>query len=302
MTTPQEQGDDQDVVKAEIKDPLPSASSAFPRGTIHPQQSPLFWVAEKDRYLRQLLIRDIETSTGRPLLVYFMDCEVPDISAQIHPSDDVYLMELLRGQEGKAIDLLLETNGGYTDATEKIVSLLQNCCAELRVIVPRRAKSNGTLIALAAGEIVMGPGSELGPIDPNIPIGPNESVPAQFIMALADANPILKQTAMYAIAQTTKLATKLLTEGMFKDKPGAIAEVVSKLASRDHFHSHGSVIDAREAKILGLKVNYMESDNEFWKLLWLLRCMYAHDLRAAGVIKIFENGRISNSLKGASIS
>lgn len=299
MPTTQEQGNNQTGAGITAA-PSPVASPAyFPRGTAHPRQSPLFWVAEKDRYLRQLLIRDIEVVTGRPLLVYFTDCEVPNVSAQIHPSDDVYFIELLRGYEGKEIDLLLETNGGYTDAAEKIIALLQNSCTDLRVIVPRRAKSNGTLIALASSEIVMGPGSELGPIDPNIPVGPNESVPAQFIIALTDANPIVRQSAVYALAQTNKLATKLLTEGMFREKPGAIAEVVAKLASRDHFHSHGSVIDAKEAMALGLNVNYMASDDELWKLLWLLRCMYAYDMPAAGVIKIFENSSISNSLKGA---
>jgi hypothetical protein len=32
----------------------------FPRGKALPAQSPLFWVDQKDRYIRQLLIRDID--------------------------------------------------------------------------------------------------------------------------------------------------------------------------------------------------------------------------------------------------
>ena len=43
----------------------------FPRSTDLPSQSPLFWVEQKDRYLRQLLIRDIEDLTKRRLIVYF---------------------------------------------------------------------------------------------------------------------------------------------------------------------------------------------------------------------------------------
>src|SRR5947209_11249475 len=43
----------------------------FPRSTDLPVQSPLFWVEQKDRYLRQLLIRDLEELTGRRLVVYF---------------------------------------------------------------------------------------------------------------------------------------------------------------------------------------------------------------------------------------
>src|SRR5262249_60941907 len=46
--------------------PLVPVSSAdqFPRSKSLPRQSPLFWVAEKDRYLRQLLLRDIQDATG----------------------------------------------------------------------------------------------------------------------------------------------------------------------------------------------------------------------------------------------
>ena len=43
----------------------------FPRSDNLPSQSPLFWVEQKDRYLRQLLIRDIEERTQRRLVVYF---------------------------------------------------------------------------------------------------------------------------------------------------------------------------------------------------------------------------------------
>jgi len=44
---------------------------SFPRSGEPPQQSPKHWVKEKDRYLRQLLIRDIEAVTKRPLVVFF---------------------------------------------------------------------------------------------------------------------------------------------------------------------------------------------------------------------------------------
>ena len=64
----------------------------FPRGRKPPKQSPMFWVMNKDRYLRQLLIRDIETATERELLVYFSNC---DTDSQINTQDDLYLAELL---------------------------------------------------------------------------------------------------------------------------------------------------------------------------------------------------------------
>jgi ClpP class serine protease len=122
----------------------------FPRGTGLPSQSPLFWVHQKDRYLRQLLITDIEQATQRDLLVYFTNCST---QAQVDDNDDAYLAELLGAVKSGSVDLLLETNGGQTDATEKVISILRDLTTDLRVIVPRRAKSNGTVIALAGRSV-----------------------------------------------------------------------------------------------------------------------------------------------------
>ena len=129
-----------------------SSADQFPRSKSLPRQSPLFWVAEKDRYLRQLLLRDIQDATGRTLLVYFASNS--DVRAQISPGDDAYFAEMIRDAKGGPADLLIETSGGFTDATEKIASLLRSMVPDLRVIVPCRAKSNGTMLALVGCEIL----------------------------------------------------------------------------------------------------------------------------------------------------
>jgi hypothetical protein len=78
---------------------------------------------------------------------------------------------------------------------------------------------------------------------------------------------------------------------------GEIAEVVEKLATRNHFHSHGSVIDADEALAMGLAIDKLAPKDEIWERFWLLRCMYAHDVRQANLVKVFEGRFISNSFK-----
>jgi hypothetical protein len=274
-----------------------NSDEPFPRGRAFPAQSPLFWVGEKDRYLCQLLIRDLEELTGRCLISYYTDC---DTHAQIDSGDDKYLFELLTEASCDRIDLLLETNGGFTDATEKVVSILRDQVHDLRVIVPKRAKSNGTLLALAARGIVMGATSELGPIDPLITLQPGQAVPAQFLIQAPDeqVNALLKQAALYAMKQTQKLATDLLRAGMLAGKdPGEVDQVVAALSTRDTYHSHGSVIDHREARRLGLAVEYLEPSEPLWRWLWLLRCMYEQDARRQGVIKIFEGRKISSSIR-----
>jgi hypothetical protein len=274
-------------------------SLEFPRGGALPKQSPLYWVDQKNRYLRQLMIRDIEDITGRSMLVYYTDCNT---NAQIDPNDDKYLLELLCGSQSKSVDLFLETNGGVTDATEKVVTILRAQAHDLRVIVPRRAKSNGTLMALAAKEIVMGPGSELGPIDPNLTIQ-GMSIPCQFIMQAQQVQQVdafIFQAAQFAVMQTQKLAKHLLETGMLSEHQNTeIESVVNSLSTRNVYHSHGSVIDASEAKSLGLNVSILDGDDDLWRRFWLLRCMYEADARASGVIKIFESSRHSNSIQAA---
>ena len=278
--------------------PATGPAEQFPRSKSLPRQSPLFWVAEKDRYIRQLLIRDIQESTGRTLLAYFAVTNDP--RAQIAAGDDAYFVELARDAKGGPADLLIETTGGWTDATEKIVSILRSLLPDLRVIVPCRAKSNGTMLALVGKQIVLGPCSELGPADPFIQIAPNNMVPAHFLVNVPGVDPIISQLADSAIKQTRQIATTLLETGMMKGRDAqAIKDVVDALTSRQQYHSHGSAIDADEAERLGLQVKKLSLDDDLWQRLWLLRCMYEHDATRAGALKIFEGPNISNSLRAA---
>src|SRR3979411_2115695 len=64
------------------------------------------------------------------------------------------------------IDIVLHTPGGLVLATLQIAQALHEHEAKVTVFVPHYAMSGGTLIALAADEIVMGKHSVLGPIDP----------------------------------------------------------------------------------------------------------------------------------------
>ena len=82
-----------------------------------------FWVEQKDGYLRQLLIRDIEEITGRRLVVYFANRFE---QAEIDTRDALFMTELLGDIGSDPIDLLIETNGGQTDATEALISTIQN--------------------------------------------------------------------------------------------------------------------------------------------------------------------------------
>jgi hypothetical protein len=163
---------------------------------------------------------------------------------------------------------------------------------DLRVIVANAAKSNGTLVALAAKTITMGAPSELGPIEPMV-----NNIPCSILLQpqIATQNFPLHKFGEFALNQSRKLARTLLSEGMMRGKPPAdIDEVVQKLSSRDVFFSHGSAIDHKEAAALGLNVEYLSPDNSLWQRIWLLHCMYEHDCRKARYLKIFE-GRVRST-------
>lgn len=264
----------------------------FPRTTDLPSQSPLFWVQQKDRYLRQLMIRDIEDVSGRRLVCYFANRY--SAHADINIGDISHMAELLGDLDGQPVDLLLNTNGGQTDATEALVSLIQASTSDLRVVVPHSAKSNGTMICLAANEIVMGPPSELGPIDPYLGSTPTSILAEETVK---NQNFALHKLALYAIEQTKQLARKLLTDGMMSGATAEkVEETVGKLASRDHFYSHGSAIDHVEAEKLGLKIKYLGVGDPYWDRIWLLYNMFAHDVAKDSLLKIFEGNSRSMSI------
>jgi len=80
----------------------------------------------------------------------------------------------------RTIDVVLDTYGGSLDSAFKTVLFLSRFAERIRVFVPRRAKSAGTLIAIGAHELHMSPFAELGPLDTQIvdPRNPTELVSA----------------------------------------------------------------------------------------------------------------------------
>src|SRR3981189_182272 len=66
------------------------------------------------------------------------------------------------------IDMVLHTPGGLVLAASQIASALKSHAAKVTVFVPHYAMSGGTLLSLAADEIVMDPNAVLGPVDPQL--------------------------------------------------------------------------------------------------------------------------------------
>src|SRR5262245_31399048 len=151
------------------------------------------------------------------------------------------------------IDLVLHTPGGIVLAAMQIARAVEAHKAKVTVYVPVYAMSGGTLIALAAGEIVLGEFSVLGPIDPQI-----AGLAAASIVKARDSKPIaevfdltlvLADVSEKALAQVKRGAVELLTPRM---EQGAAEALAAKLAGGHWTHDYA--LTASEAATLGLPV------------------------------------------------
>jgi ClpP class serine protease len=151
------------------------------------------------------------------------------------------------------IDLVIHTPGGLVLAAMQIARAVEAHKAKVSVYVPVYAMSGGTLIALAADEIVLAEFSVLGPIDPQI-VG----LPAASIVKARDSKPIadvfdltlvLADVSEKALAQVKRGAVELLTPRMEQAAAEALA---AKLAGGNWTHDYA--LSASEASALGLPV------------------------------------------------
>ncbi|MFN3870989.1 MAG: SDH family Clp fold serine proteinase, partial [Aquificaceae bacterium] len=127
------------------------------------------------------------------------------------------------------IDLIVHTPGGLALAATQIANALVRHKGPVRIIIPHYAMSGGTLLALAADEIIMDPNAVLGPVDPQIGQMPAASIlkvlEKKDIKDIEDQTLILADIAQKAIEQMKNYLVWLLTENnMEREKALAIAE------------------------------------------------------------------------------
>lgn len=161
---------------------------------------------------------------------------------------------IARTKADKPIDIILHTPGGYAVAALQIARAFKAHRGRKTVFVPHMAMSGGTLIALAADEIVMGEHAMLGPIDPQIGGVPAASL-ARVVVEKGAKNVrddilIYADVAEKALVQMKKAACELMEDPLSHEGSCSIAE---ELASGRYTHDYP--IMAGEARALGLNVS-----------------------------------------------
>ncbi|MFN3653056.1 MAG: SDH family Clp fold serine proteinase [Armatimonadota bacterium] len=151
------------------------------------------------------------------------------------------------------IDLVLHTPGGLVLASEQIAEAFRKHPAPVRVLVPHYAMSGGTLIALAADEVVLDPNAVLGPVDPQI----GEYPAASILRAVAQPNPnredrtlILADIAEKALRQVKETVLGLIGDRM----PPEHAEQVADALTQGYW-THDYPIDAAQGRAMGLPIS-----------------------------------------------
>lgn len=151
------------------------------------------------------------------------------------------------------IDLILHSPGGLALATEQIAKALKNHPAKVTVMVPHYAMSGGTLLALAADEILMDPNAVLGPVDPQVGEFPAASVlkvvGEKDKNELEDRTLILADLARKALAQIQELVGDLVRDRM---TPEQSKELIASLTEGRWTHDYP--IGFAQAESLGLSV------------------------------------------------
>lgn len=141
------------------------------------------------------------------------------------------------------IDLILHTPGGIALAATQIALALKSHPAKKTVIVPHYAMSGGTLISLAADEILMDPHAVLGPVDPQL-AGKEGAFAASSILKVIETKPVERisdTTIMLADdARKAREQMKTLVREIMRCKCGEpnVETVLTELVSGKFTHDY----------------------------------------------------------------
>ena len=176
----------------------------------------------------------------------------------VNDSEEV-LRAIQMTDEDVPLDIILHTPGGLVLAALQIARAIRNHKGTVTVLVPHYAMSGGTLIALAADEIVMSRHAVLGPIDPQLGQFPGASlikVVEQKPMAeIDDETLILADVSRKAIVQVKNAARELLDRRLSREQAETLAE---KLSTGTWTHDYP--ISPEEAKELGLSCQHRHAE------------------------------------------
>ena len=272
-----------------------------------PRQSPIYHAQRASQYGRQEMIRNYESE---------FSCRLVVMLAPITTLSVTMFEELIYDATPETdLHLLLWSIGGDGEAAIRIVRAAQSRCRELTIIVPDQAKSAATLLTLGAHHILMGPASDLGPIDPQL-LRNNEWVAAKDIIAavdnvtarvteapdtyavyaslLSDITAVMLQQARSALDRTSDQLVEALTSN-----PDRTPEDVERLKGNlegpmiGSSTTHNALFSVDDAIEAGLPVIKAIPSERQWQLIWRLWANYFALGLEVLYRGVYENARVS---------
>lgn len=274
---------------------------------------------------RKKLYSQIEKMLGIPIVSYFTSFHAPVVidDSDVKMMEDVLQKTDVRG----GFALMISSPGGSGLAAERLVNLCRAYSGNdgYWAIVPGKAKSAATMICLGAHKILMGPSSELGPVDPQV-VETDDDGTSQKVYAAhnlvesyqslfnratrtkGNLQPYLQQLAHYderdiqeyrtAIDLAEDIAVRSLRTGMMSDKTeSAIRKKIELFLSPKKTKAHGRPICRDEADRCGLTVEPMDAKSDLWSLIYELY-FRLDSLVSSDYVKMIETGKHSVAAQG----
>ena len=265
---------------------------------------------DEGRERRKELISKIEEKRDSKLITYVTG-DRPGLQMQIAqdaiPILYQHILECRKDDKCK-FDLLLYSRGGHSDVPWGIVSMFRECSPNgtFSVLIPYRAHSAATLIALGADEIIMTEKGELGPVDAttygpynekdpksglplpisvedvkgyfsllnkNVGGGRAEEQLKSFELLTSKVHPLALGTVNRRLDETRLVAERLLKTRKEPFADDVNQDIANKLSSEIYSHDH--TIGRTEAmEYVGLKQVKRAEGAGIDKELWALYCEY----------------------------
>lgn len=281
---------------------------------------------------KKSLIQQIEKIRGSRVITYLTSDRQGPANARIAMDIIPVISKQLRtiGKTQK-IDLFLYSSGGDTMVPWRLVSMMREYCDTFSVLVPYKAHSAATMIALGADEIVMSDLSEISPIDPStanvfnpadsqnpqnkVPISvedvmayfdlaknkfgiKNDTELAQIFNNFVEANPQIHPLALGNVNRIHNLIRMLAKRLLKSHKSPMKEEEVEKVVDyfTEKLYSHQYFIGRKEAKEdLGVKT-VVNADAELSKTMTDLYEEYKKEMEL-GVLWNPENELGANAVQ-----
>jgi hypothetical protein len=266
---------------AQVRDPVISQVMAEQSQT-HPTRKAIF----------KKLARELE----RPVVSIFTSFRYPVILEDKDVDMLEGLLQTLNLENGLA--LIISSPGGEGLAAERVINLCRSYSGtgDYWAVVPSKAKSAATMLCFGASKVIMGPVSELGPVDPQLTmyeegkakwfsaynvVKSYEKLFKRAVRASGNLQPFLQQLAHYdereieelraGLALAEDISIRALKTGMMRRLARTrIKQQIRIFLTPEITKTHGRPIYRDEAASCGISVDSVEVNTELWRLIYEL--------------------------------